>query len=53
MTMRAAPQLPPAYLWLAPAIGLACIGTLATAADLGTTAYWSPFSPCWPVVSAF
>ncbi len=35
----AAPQLPPAYLWLAPAIGLACIGTLATAADLGTTSY--------------
>jgi O-antigen ligase len=35
----AALQLPPAYLWLAPAIGLACIGTLATAADLGTTAY--------------
>jgi hypothetical protein len=35
----AAPQLAPAYLWLAPAIGLACIGTLATAADLGTTSY--------------
>jgi O-antigen ligase len=35
----AAPQLPPAYLWLAPTIGLACIATLATAADLGTTSY--------------
>jgi O-antigen ligase len=35
----AAPQLPLVYLWLAPAIGVACIGTLAAAADLGMMAY--------------
>jgi O-antigen ligase len=45
VTIAAPRQLSPAHLWIPLTIGIAWIGTLAAAADLGMTAYLVPLLP--------